>query len=336
MTTACLPEPATPASATPTLRLDRHLQPAALRRALEADVRAGLTGAPKTLPPKWFYDARGSQLFDAITRLPEYYPTRRERALLQTHAGDVAAATGADTLVELGSGTSEKTRLLLDALSTTATLRRFVPFDVDESVLTQAAEAVLTQYPDLTVHALVADFERHLHLVPGGGRRLFAFLGGTIGNLLPFPRAAFLRTLSATMVAGDALLLGTDLVKDPQRLVRAYDDAAGVTAEFNRNILHVLVRELGAELDPGAFAHEARWNSEHERIEMHLRAVRPQMVRVLDLEVPFRQGETLLTETSAKFRRPRVEAELAAAGLELSHWWTDAGGDYALSLARKA
>ncbi len=335
MTTACPSSSKMPVMTAAGLRLERRLHPSTMRRALEADVREGLTASPKTLPPKWFYDARGSQLFDAITRLPEYYPTRTERALLHQHAGEAAALTGADTLVELGSGTSEKTRLLLDALRETGNLRRFVPFDVDESILVQAGEAVLAEYPELAVHALVGDFEHHLPLLPSGGERLFAFLGGTIGNLLPPQRAEFLQTLSAGMTPGEALLLGTDLVKDPERLVRAYDDAAGVTAEFNRNVLHVLARELGAEVDPDAFAHVAVWDAEQEWIEMRLRAVRPQLVRVLDLQIAFAEGEDLRTEISAKFRRSRVEQELGAAGLQLSHWWTDAGGDYALSLAFK-
>ena len=331
MTSTC---PSRATTDTPLL-LERHLAPSAMRQALEADVRAGLTASPRTLPPKWFYDARGSQLFDAITRLPEYYPTRTERAVLEAHAGEVATLTAADTLVELGSGTSEKTRLLLDAMRRTGSLSRFVPFDVDESILVQAGEAVRREYPDLVVHALVGDFEHHLPLLPAGGRRLFAFLGGTIGNLLPDQRAGFLQTLAAGMASGDALLLGTDLVKDPERLVRAYDDAAGVTAEFNRNVLHVLARELGADVDPDAFAHVAVWDAEQEWIEMRLRSLRPQVVRVLDLEIAFEQGEDLRTEISAKFRRPGVELELGAAGLQLSHWWTDPDGDYALSLALK-
>ena len=331
MTSTC---PSRATTDTPLL-LERHLAPSAMRQALEADVRAGLTASPRTLPPKWFYDARGSQLFDAITRLPEYYPTRTERAVLEAHAGEVATLTAADTLVELGSGTSEKTRLLLDAMRRTGSLSRFVPFDVDESILVQAGEAVRREYPDLVVHALVGDFEHHLPLLPAGGRRLFAFLGGTIGNLLPDQRAGFLQTLAAGMASGDALLLGTDLVKDPERLVRAYDDAAGVTAEFNRNVLHVLARELGADVDPDAFAHVAVWDAEQEWIEMRLRAVRPQVVSVLDLEVHFAEGEHLRTEISAKFRRPGVEQELGAAGLQLLRWWTDPDGDYALSLALK-
>ena len=316
------------------IRLDRHLGPDAMREALEADVRAGLTATPKTLPPKWFYDARGSVLFDEITRLPEYYPTRRERSVLEARSAEVAALTGADTLVELGSGTSEKTRLLLDALRDAGTLRRFVPFDVDESVLTTAAEKVEAEY-GVEVHAVVGDFEHHLPLLPTGGRRLVAFLGGTVGNLLPDERARFLATLASTMAPGDALLLGTDLVKDEVRLVAAYDDAAGVTADFNKNVLRVLDRELDGDLDVDAFEHVALWDAEQEWIEMRLRSLRPQVVhlRALDLAVELAEGEELRTEVSAKFRESRVRDEVAAAGLELQRWWTDEHGDFGVSLS---
>ena len=323
-----------PPDVTSRFRLDRHLGAGAARDALAADVRAGLTSRPKSLPPKWFYDARGSQLFGAITRLPEYYPTRAERGLLTTHARSIAAAARADTLVELGSGTAEKTRLLLDALRDAGTLRRYVPFDVDETVLRDAGEEIVREYDGVDVHAVLGDFERHLSQIPAGGRRLFAFLGGTIGNLAPAQRAAFLSTLTATMAPGDALLLGTDLVKDPGRLIRAYDDAAGITAEFNRNVLHVLRDVLGAEVEPDAFDHVAIWDDAEEWIEMRLRARSPQVVRVLELRVEFDAGEELRTEISAKFRRERVERELRDAGLELSEWWTD--GDFALSLSSPA
>jgi L-histidine N-alpha-methyltransferase len=317
----------------PPVQIDRHLRPTAMRDALEADVRAGLSATPKTLPPKWFYDARGSQLFDAITRLPEYYPTRREREILHTHAGDIAALSAADTLVELGSGTSEKTRLLLDALREAGTLRRYVPFDVDETVLTQASAAIAAQHAHLRVHAVVGDFEQHLRALPTGGRRLIAFLGGTIGNLLPRQRARFLRTLASIMMPEDTLLLGTDLVKEEGRLVAAYNDVAGVTAEFNRNMLRVIGRELGADIDPDAFDHVAVWDAANAWIEMRLRSRRDQVVRVLDLTVPFRRGEELRTEVSAKFHHDGVARELAAAGLHLRRWWTDPHGDYAVSLA---
>ncbi|MGY1841704.1 MULTISPECIES: L-histidine N(alpha)-methyltransferase [unclassified Modestobacter] len=318
--------------------LTDHLGPVDTGAALRADALAGLTSTPRTLPPRWFYDERGSELFDEITRLPEYYPTRTERALLEAHAAEIATATGADTLVELGSGTSEKTRLLLDALDRSGTLRRFVPVDVDPSVLRAAGTALAAERPGLDVDAVVADFTTGLAELPREGRRLVAFLGSTIGNLEPADRAAFLRSLAATLQPGDAFLLGTDLVKDPDRLVRAYDDAAGVTAAFNRNVLAVLDRELKADFDPGAFAHVAIWDAEREWIEMRLRSVRDQVVHVadLDLEVPFAAGEELRTEISAKFRRERVEGELGAAGLQVTHWWTDPAGDFALSLATPA
>jgi L-histidine N-alpha-methyltransferase len=317
------------------IRMESHLPAAAMREALEVDVRAGLSATPKALPPKWFYDARGSELFAAITELPEYYPTRRERSILRARAAEIALLTGADTLVELGSGTSEKTRLLLDALGEAGSLRRYVPFDVDPTVLEQSGEAVAHEYPGIDVHAVVGDFEHHLPLLPTGGRRLVAFLGGTIGNLLPVDRARFLRDLASNMAPGDSLLLGTDLVKDPGRLVAAYDDAAGVTAEFNLNVLRVIARELGADVDTDAFAHVALWDAENEWVEMRLRSLRDQVVRVLDLEVSFAAGEELRTEVSAKFRRERVAQELTASGLELQCWWTDAREDYALSLATK-
>jgi L-histidine N-alpha-methyltransferase len=315
--------------------VDIHLAPDASARALAADVRAGLGTTPKTLPPKYFYDAHGSELFDEITRLPEYYPTRTERSILVEHAREVAELTKADTLVELGSGTSEKTRLLLDALRDTGTLDRFVPFDVSEQTLRDAARAVAREYPGVRVHAVVGDFEHHLGELPGGGTRLVAFLGSTIGNLAPGPRARFLADLGATLAPGDALLLGTDLVKDVDRLVAAYDDAAGVTAAFNRNVLSVLDRELDADFDPDAFDHVAVWDPDAEWIEMRLRSSRPQTVhvRALDLVVAFGAGEELRTEISAKFRREGIERELTAAGFEVAEWWTDPAGDFALSLS---
>ena len=301
---------------------------------MRADARAGLTASPKVLPPKWFYDEEGCRLFDEITRLPEYYPTRTERVILARQAGDVAARTSADTLVELGSGTSEKTRLLLNALSAHGSLRRFVPFDVSEPTLRDAAAAIELEYPGVDVHAVVGDFERHLDRLPVGGTRLVAFLGSTIGNLDPHGRARFYRSIAAGLAPDDALLLGTDLVKDTRRLEAAYDDTAGVTAAFNRNVLSVLNRELAADFTPERFAHVARWNPAEEWIEMRLRSQATQTVRVneLDLEVEFADGEEMRTEISAKFRRERVEAELAAAGLALAAWWTDPGGDFALSL----
>ncbi|MBT1090166.1 MULTISPECIES: L-histidine N(alpha)-methyltransferase [Streptomyces] len=312
--------------------LTRNLPEDATDAALRADVLKGLTGTPKTLPPKWFYDAQGSELFEKITELPEYYPTRAEREILVDRAGEIAAATGARTLVELGSGSSEKTRFLLDALTG---LHTYVPVDVSESALTQAGQALVEERPGLDVHALIADFTGGMALPDTPGPRLVAFLGGTIGNLLPAERAGFLASVRALLSPGDALLLGTDLVKDEQVLVEAYDDAAGVTAAFNKNVLTVIDRELGADFDPGAFEHVAVWDRDNEWIEMRLRSRTAQTVKVpaLDLAVHFAAGEEMRTEVSAKFRRDGVRAELSAAGLELAHWWTDGQGRFALSLS---
>jgi L-histidine N-alpha-methyltransferase len=320
-----------------TLSLSNHLAADSAYEALCRDVRDGLQSSPKSLPPKWFYDSVGSDLFDQITRLPEYYPTRAEAEILRAHAAEVASVTGADTLIELGSGTSEKTRILLDALQHSGALRRFVPFDVDASILSAAATAIQREYPDIEIAAVCGDFEEHLPEIPGGGRRLFVFLGSTIGNLNRGPRAEFLAALAAALRPGDSLLLGTDLVKDVSRLVRAYDDATGVTAQFNRNVLAVINRELDADFDVDAFRHVASWNSEEERMEMWLRAERAQRVRIgaLDLTVEFAAGEQLLTEVSCKFRAEAVAAELAQAGLRRIRWWTDDAGDFGLSLSVK-
>ncbi len=317
------------------IRVDVHLGPTDMGDALRSDVLSGLTSSPKELPPKWFYDRRGSALFEEITRLPEYYPTRCERAILREKSRTIAAVSGADTIVELGSGTSEKTRLILDAFFQAGRLERFIPFDVSEATLRSAARAVCEEYPGVVVHAVVGDFERHVPAIPREGRRLIAFLGGTIGNLPVATRAGFLSALAAAMSPGDSLLLGTDLVKDVGRLEAAYNDADGVTAAFNKNILSVLNRELAADFDPDRFAHVARYEVGEERIEMWLRSSVDQTVRVtaLGLAVAFGDGEEMRTEISAKFRRETVEAELAAAGLEIAHWWTDPDGDFALSLS---
>ena len=314
-----------------------HLDGEDLRQALRADVTAGLSATPKELPPKWFYDERGSELFDRITRLPEYYPTRCERQILEANAAEVAAASGADTVVELGSGTSEKTRLLLDAFAERGALRGFVPFDVSEATLRQAAAAIASEYRGVTVHAVVGDFERHLGAIPDGSRRLVAFLGGTVGNLAPDTRARFLAELGTILEPGDSLLLGTDLVKDPDRLEAAYDDSAGVTAEFNRNVLRVLNQRVGADFRPERFEHLARYDGEREWVEMWLRSPGGDVVTVGDLgmTVRFSPGEAMRTEISAKFRRAVVEDELAAAGLGLARWWTDSDGDFAVSLSFK-
>ena len=318
-----------------TLQIDVHLGPEDLAEALRTEARAGLTAEPKELPSKWFYDEQGCALYDEITRLPEYYPTRREREILDAHAGDIAARSGADTLVELGSGTSEKTRLLLDAMAARGSLRRFIPFDVSEPTLRDASEAIASEYPGTRVHAIVGDFERHLRHIPGGGRRLVAFLGSTIGNLGPAERARFLGEIAADLAPGDSFLLGTDLVKDVGRLEAAYNDDQGITAAFNLNVLMVLNRRLGASFELPNFEHRAVWVPEAEWIEMRLCSLTDHVVDVpgIETEVPFYAGEEMRTEISAKFRREGVEQELDAAGFDLAEWWTDDAGDFGLSLS---
>jgi L-histidine Nalpha-methyltransferase len=317
--------------------IDVYLQPGDARRALAADVRAGLLARPKDLPPKWFYDAAGSTLFDEITRLPEYYPTEAERSILLQYALDIADLADADTLVELGAGSADKTRVLLDAMKATSALERYVPFDVSESALLGAAAMIDDRYPDLAVHGVVGDFDRHLGMIPSEGTRLIAFLGGTLGNYEPVARARFLEHLVDQMRPHDTFLLGVDLVKDPARLVRAYDDSRGVTAEFNKNVLRVINRELGGTFDPDRFEHVARWDPVNEWIEMRLRSTIDQRVSIRDIEttVEFAAGEEMRTEISAKFRRRRISAELEAAGLDVVGWFPDAADDYALVLSRR-
>jgi len=308
-------------------------------RTLADDAREGLTRSFKELPPKHLYDTRGAELFEQICELPEYYPTRTERAILERVAGELISQTGASELVELGSGSATKTRLLLDAMAAAGTLDSFIAVDVTESFVRESAAELIAEYPGLSVHGLIGDFERHLdRLPPPRGPRLLAFLGGTIGNLAPAGRRRFLRTVCGLLGPDDHLLLGTDLVKDRSILEAAYDDSAGVTAEFNLNILHVLNRELGANFDPASFQHVARFDTENEWIEMRLRARKAQQVvlTALDLTVSFDAGEDLRTEISAKFTRQRVAAELASAGLALAAWHTDPEDWFALSLARRA
>src|SRR5262245_8710971 len=315
--------------------IEVHLDADDWTAGLRREALAGLTATPKELSPTWLYDERGCALFEAITALPEYYPTRAERAILDARAGEIARLSGADTLVELGSGTSAKTRLLLDALDGIGQLRRFVPFDVAEPTLRTAATTIARAYPGLRVDGVVGDFRRHLGEIPSGGRRLFAFLGGTIGNLPPAAREQFLSALRATMAPGDSLLLGADLVKDPVRLLAASDDAAGVTARFDKNVLLVLNRELGADFDADRFDHVALWDEAEEWIEMRLRSRGQQEVRIpgLGVTLHFTEGEELRTEISAKFRPERLQAELLAANLQLQRFWTDPAGDFALTLS---
>jgi len=308
--------------------IEVHLTDADLHDALERDVRAGLTAPQKTLPPVWFYDARGSELFDEITRLPEYYLTRAERRLLETHAHELAGLSRSDTLVELGAGTCDKSRVLLDAMRDEGTLRRYVPFDVSDTTIWSAAKVLVDDYPGLEVHAVVGDFHRHLEQIPEGGRRAVAFLGSTIGNLVPAQRRRFLFDLDCVMTSEDRLVIGTDLVKEPERLLAAYDDAAGVTAEFNRNVLHVLNRELDADFEVERFEHVARWDADAQWMEMRLRAGAAQTVRIdaLELEIEFAEGEDIHTEISAKFTRQGFEAELYEAGFVADAMWEDPEG----------
>ncbi|MCW3029486.1 MAG: egtD [Solirubrobacterales bacterium] len=319
------------------IQIDSHLD-SAHERSLAEDVLDGLTRPFKELPPKHFYDARGAELFDQICELPEYYPTRAERAILEQSAEELATLTGAVELVELGSGTAAKTRVLLDALQANGTLYRYVPVDVTEQMVRDCAAELTREYPGLRVHGVIGDFERHLDRVPpAAGPRIVAFLGGTIGNFPPGSRRRVLREIGRLLGPEDHLLMGTDLVKDPEVLEAAYDDAQGVTAEFNRNVLRVLNRELQADFDPDDFDHVALFDRENEWIEMRLRAKREHttLVRDLDLPVHFDAGEELRTEISAKFTPMRLEADLSAAGLELVRWLTDPEELFALTLSRR-
>ena len=307
---------------------------------MRRDVRAGLATEPKELAPKYFYDERGSQLFERITELPEYYPTRAERAILDQRSPEiVAAAGGPRTLVELGSGSAAKTRHLLDAMRDAGCLRTYVPVDISEEITHETAESLVREYPDLAVRGLVCDFEHDLERIPDGGDgRLVAFLGGTIGNLYPEARHEFLCRIAGLLGPDDRLLLGTDLVKDPARLEAAYDDSLGVTAEFNKNVLRVLNRELGADFDLDAFEHVARYDSEEARMDIRLRSRAEQTINVeaLEMTIAFAAGEEMRTEISSKFTRERLEGVYADAGMAMNGWFTDAAGDYALSLARPA
>jgi L-histidine N-alpha-methyltransferase len=319
------------------IAIDVHLD-ADAAATMAQDVRAGLCSYPKELAPKYFYDERGSVLFEQITELPEYYPTRAEREILSQRSGEILAAAGwPGTLVELGSGSAAKTRHLLSAMRDGGALDTYVPVDISEEITHQTAASLVDEYPGLAVRGLVCDFEQDLERIPdGGGAKLIAFLGGTVGNLYPRGRHEFLERIAALLGPGDQLLLGTDLIKDPARLEAAYDDASGITSEFNKNVLEVLNRELGADFDLDAFEHVARYDAEAERMDIRLRSLADQQVRVdgLDLDVSFSAGEEMRTEISTKFTRERLESVYAGAGMEMSGWFTDAAGDYALSLAR--
>jgi L-histidine N-alpha-methyltransferase len=318
--------------------VDVRLLPDELEIALRRDARAGLTATPKAMPPVWFYDDWGCELYEAITRTPEYYPFRTEREVLRSDAGAIACAAGASVLVELGSGTSEKTRLLLDAMATApAGLTGYIPFDVAEATLRSAAEAVAAAF-GVGVHAVAGDFHEHLDDIPDtpGAARLVAFLGSTIGNLTIPQRARFLADVADLLGPDDRFLLATDLVKPVDRLIAAYDDAAGVTAAFNRNLLAVLNRELGANFEVERFAHRAVWDPENRWIEMRLLATAAMTVKLpeIDLVVDFAAGEQMRTEISTKFTPEGVAADLARAGLAVTDTWRDPAGDYLLTLAR--
>ena len=315
-----------------------HLTPEDLRCRLEVDVRRGLQAAEKSIPSAWFYDETGSKLFDEITRLDEYYQTRAERQLLAENAAEIVRLSGVDTLVELGSGTCEKTRVLLDAMAAADQLAGIVAIDISAEILETSVLELAREYPGTEVRGLVTDFFDGVSRIPQVGKTLVAFLGGTIGNLVPSERAEFFHSLGERLDQGDWFLLGCDLVKDRERLEAAYDDAAGVTAQFNRNVLKVINTELDADFDPTSFEHVARWVDEAAWIEMRLRSSCEQRVTIaaLDMVVSFADGEELRTEISAKFTELGISAELATAGLEVEASWDGPSGDFLLLLARRA
>jgi L-histidine N-alpha-methyltransferase len=330
------PIPRRALSPEPELRIESYLGEDP-QRFLAADALDGLTRPFKELLPRHFYDARTAELFDRICELPEYYPARTERSILKDAAGELAMLTGAAELVEIGSGTATKARVLLDALHTAGTLSRYVPVDVTETIVRDCAKDLADAYPGVQVHGLIADLEHHLdRLPPAVGPRIVALLGPTISNLLPGSRRRALRTIAHLLGPDDHLLMGTDLVKDPNVLEAAYDDAEGVTAEFNRNVLRVLNRELQADFDPEDFDYIARFDPQHEWIEMRLRSRRDHttMVRALDLPVHFLAGEEMRTEISVKFTPERLQGDLLAVGLELVRWLTDPDELFALTLSR--
>jgi L-histidine N-alpha-methyltransferase len=324
-----------PGAAAEAIEIEVHLR-ADGGMTMARDVRLGLTAKPKELAPKYFYDERGSQLFEQITELPEYYPTRAEREILCERSAEIVAAAGRPvTLVELGSGSAAKTRHLLSAMRDAECLVTYVPVDISEQITRETAEALVEEYPGLAVRGLVCDFEHDLERIPDGGGRLVAFLGGTIGNLYPEARREFLGRIAALLAPGDRILLGTDLVKEAGRLEAAYDDSEGVTAEFNKNVLRVLNREFGGDFDLDLFEHVARYDADEARMDIRLRSLAEQTVRLdgLDLTVRFVPGEEMRTEISTKFTREQLERIYREAGLQPAGWFTDAAGDYALSLA---
>jgi L-histidine N-alpha-methyltransferase len=325
-------------AATEQITIDVHLPPGGPLSGMAADVRAGLTKPFKELSPRYFYDERGSELFERITELPEYYPTRAEREILERHSLEICAAAGDPaTLIELGSGSAAKTRVLLDGMRDAGCLKAYAPVDISEQITRETAGAIASRY-GITVHGLVCDFDRDLERVPLGGPRVIALLGGTIGNFEPAQRASFLARVANLLGDEDHFLLGTDLVKDRERLEAAYNDSAGVTAEFNKNVLTVLNRELGADFDLDAFEHVAFWDSDNLWIDIRLRSLAEQAVHVssLGMSVSFYRGEEMRTEISTKFARDGLAGIYAESGLEMVGWWTDPDELFALSLARRA
>jgi L-histidine Nalpha-methyltransferase len=322
------------ASTEQAVRVDVLRDEADGRPALHEETFRSLQAEVKGLPTVWLYDERGSRLYDEITRLPEYYLPRREGEILRARTAAIAMRTQARTLVELGAGNAKNTRLLLDGLDTAGTLERFVPLDVSEQTLRASAQAIAAAYPRVSVHAIVGDFERDLGVLPGGGRRLVAFLGSTIGNLYPEQRGRFLTTLATALARDDALVLGIDLVKDVARLEAAYNDSGGVTEAFVRNALAAVNRELDATFEQRQFVYDAHWDPEHEWMDIGLRARQAHTVSVhgLELDVAFEAGEPLRVEISAKFRREQFEVEAHQAGLRVESWWTDRAGDFAVAL----
>ncbi len=318
----------------PRVRIDVLRDEADDRVSLYDATLRGLRAEVKELPAVWLYDEHGSRLYEEITRLPEYYLPRREAEILHDRAAVIAKRTQAQALVELGAGTAQNSRLLLDALSAEGTLERFVPLDVSEQTLRASAQAIAAAYPRVFVHAIVGDFERHLGALPQDGRRLIAFLGSTIGNLYPDQRGRFLGTIASLLGRDEAFLVGVDLVKDVALLKSAYNDSRGVTETFVRNALTAVNRELGATFDQRRFDYEARWDPEHEWMDIGLRARQAHNVSIprLELDVAFEEGEPLRVEVSSKFRRERFEREAARAQLRLDSWWTDPAGDFAVAL----
>ncbi|HXA43140.1 MAG TPA: L-histidine N(alpha)-methyltransferase [Candidatus Solibacter sp.] len=306
------------------------------RQDLIDDVRRGLTQSPKVLPPRWFYDERGSDLFEKITELPEYYQTRTEYAILQRHADEIVSRTRAASIVELGAGSCTKSRVLIKAAKGKGTLSTFVPFDISESTIRRAASELVEEYTDLSIYCVTGVFDEHLTQIPRFGTQLVVFLGSTIGNFSAEETRAFLAEVRRLMQPGDFFLLGVDLVKAEASLQAAYDDAAGITAEFNLNLLARINRELSADFDLRAFEHVARWNAGMSRVEMYLRSLTEQRVEIpgAGLTVEFRAGELMRTEICTKYTRAGTEELLAGGGMEPVAWYSDPQERFGLALAR--